>query len=117
MFRESNTQELLDPLPKKRCVSDIGARAYAITTDARDRQKSIQNLFSRLPFPRIKEALHAGVIVATAGTAHTPRDLMAPKRFAKQLAGELAAPIRVKDHAFWFGLPILRCLEHSGILN
>lgn len=45
VFKESNGQELLDPLPKKRCVFDIGARAYAITTDARDRQKSIQNLF------------------------------------------------------------------------
>lgn len=44
-----------------------------------------------------KEALHAGVVIAATGAAHALHDLVAPERLAEQLAGELTAPIRVKD--------------------
>ena len=40
---------------------------------------------------------------AAIGATHALYDLVAPKHFAKQLAGELADSIWVKDDALYFG--------------
>ena len=57
------------------------------------------HMIKLLFFQRGEKALHSGVVVTTACAAHALPDAESLQRGPKRPAGELAAPVRVHDHA------------------